>query len=211
MKTSVIIYEDSHQLRESIAHLLSYSSEFELLGDYENAANVEQEVNELNPDIILMDIDMPGSFNGIEAVKRIRKLKVSTHIIMLTVFEDNKNVLDAICAGADGYILKKHLSYRLVEAMHDVLSGGAPMSPSIARMVIASLHQKGPDRNNYDLTDREQEILKSLSNGNSYKMIAADFFISIDTVRTHIKNIYQKMQVHSQLEAVHKARNEGLV
>ncbi len=213
MKTGILIYEDSNQLRESIVHLLSYSTEFVLLGDYAEASNVEQELIKLKPDIILMDIEMPGSFNGIEAVRRIRKLNIPVYIIMLTVFDDNINVLDAIYAGANGYILKKHLASRLIESMHDVLNGGAPMSPSIARMVVSSLHQKeNPKINNdYNLTEREQEILKSLSNGNSYKMIAVEFFITIDTVRTHIKNIYQKMQVHSQLEAIHHARIKGML
>ena len=212
MKTGILIYEDSYQLREGIAQLLNLSTEFSLLGDFGNVANVETEVMVLKPDVILMDIEMPGSFNGIEAVRKIRKLNIHVHIIMLTVFDDNRNVLEAISAGADGYILKKYLATHLEDAIHDVLKGGAPMSASVARMVIASLREKGNiGKNEFDLTDREQEILKSLANGNSFKLIAAELFISIDTVRTHIKNIYQKLQVHSQLEAVHKARSKGLL
>jgi DNA-binding NarL/FixJ family response regulator len=128
---------------------------------------------------------------------------------MLTVFDDNTHVLDAIRAGASGYLLKKHLSTRLFNSIDEVLSGGAPMSPTIARMVIASMQK--PAGNTYQLTPRENEILTLLSQGNSYKMIAAQSEISLDTVRTHIKKIYEKLQVHSQTEAVSKAINEKLV
>jgi len=159
-----------------------------------------------------MDIDMPGGVNGIEAVKKIRAFDQHVHIIMLTVFDDNGNVLDAICAGASGYLLKKYLSARLMDSIQEVLSGGAPMSPGVARMVIASM-QKHPTfkENKYQLTSREREILAALSQGSGYKIIAAQYYISVDTVRSHIKNIYQKMQVHSQLEAVARARDAGIV
>ena len=130
---------------------------------------------------------------------------------MLTVFDDNAHVLDAICSGASGYLLKKHISTKLFTSIQEVLDGGAPMSPSIARMVLQSMQRKNMTVNPYQLTARESEILSSLSRGNSYKLIAAEFSISIDTVRTHIKKIYEKLQVHSQTEAVSKAINEGLV
>jgi DNA-binding NarL/FixJ family response regulator len=130
---------------------------------------------------------------------------------MLTVFDDNRNVFDAICAGASGYLLKKHISTKLFDAIAEVQDGGAPMSPSIARMVIAAMQEKKQAGDTYQLTPREKEILASLSKGNSYKLIASEFAISIDTVRTHIKKIYEKLQVHSQTEAVSKAINEKLV
>ena len=150
--------------------------------------------------------------NGIEAVKIIRQFNQKVAIIMLTVFDDNQHVLDAICAGASGYLLKKHVSDKLQDAIYEVLNGGAPMSPGIARLVIQSI-QLTPRRpeNKYNLTPKESEILCSLSKGNSYKMMAADLSISIDTVRTHIKRIYEKLQVHSQTEAVAKAVNEKIV
>lgn len=128
---------------------------------------------------------------------------------MLTVFDDNTHVFEALQAGASGYLLKKHIAVKLFDAIQDVLQGGAPMSPSIARMVIQSMQQ--PIAKDYQLTAREKEILSALSQGNSYKLIAAQFEISIDTVRTHIKKIYEKLQVHSQTEAVSKAINEKLV
>jgi DNA-binding NarL/FixJ family response regulator len=156
-----------------------------------------------------MDIDMPG-MTGIEAVKQIRKFNSTVPIIMLTVFDDNEHVFEALKSGASGYLLKKHLSEKLFDAIDEALSGGAPMSPSIARMVIESMRKPG-NENPYQLTTREKEILASLSSGNSYKMIAAQLEISLDTVRTHIKKVYEKLQVHSQTEAVSKAINEKLV
>lgn len=210
MKTTVLVYDDNVNLRESLEKLVQFSDDLLLVGSYGNVQNAATEVKELQPDVILMDIDMPG-LNGIEAVKQIRQFNQKTHIIMLTVFDDNAHVLDAICSGASGYLLKKHISDRLQEAIKEVLQGGAPMSPGIARMVIESMQQKTADENKYNLTQREKEILSNLSKGNSYKMIAAYLVISIDTVRTHIKRIYEKLQVHSQTEAISKAMNERIV
>jgi len=207
---SVLIFEDNALLRESISSLITVKEGMKLLGAYENVLSVKDKVTAHSPDLILMDIDMPG-MSGIEAVKEVRHLNISTPIIMLTVFDDNTHVLDAIRAGASGYLLKKHLSTKLYDSIEEVLSGGAPMSPSVARMVIASMQQKPQLENTYQLTTREKEILTSLSKGNSYKLIAVHFDISIDTVRTHIKKIYEKLQVHSQTEAVSKAINERLV
>ncbi|HVY73631.1 MAG TPA: response regulator transcription factor, partial [Puia sp.] len=145
-------------------------------------------------------------------VKKIRRHHSSAQIIMLTVFDDNRTVLDAIVAGASGYLLKKNISEKLPAAIMEVLNGGAPMSPNIARMVIAGMQQKNAAlENKYQLTAKEKQILVALSEGASYKTMAAQYFISIDTVRSHIKHIYQKMQVHNQLEAVSRARNEGMI
>ncbi|HZX57806.1 MAG TPA: response regulator transcription factor [Mucilaginibacter sp.] len=210
--TSVLLYEDNQQLRESIGQMLTYSDNYVLLGSFANALDAEKQVRELKPAIILMDIEMPGGVNGIEATRRIRAFDQQTPVIMLTVFDDNENVLEAVFAGATGYLLKKHLSGRLFDAMEDVLTGGAPMSPNVARMVITSMHKYAQTQKDlYELTTREKEILVALAQGTGYKQIAAKYFISIDTVRSHIKNIYQKMQVHSQLEAVAKGRDAGIV
>lgn len=211
MQIGIVIYEDNNNLRESLCNLITFSKDLLLLGDYARADNATVHVNELQPDVILMDIDMPG-INGIEAVKKIRAVNQQVQIIMLTVFDDNRHVLDAICAGASGYLLKKYISDHLTDAISQVLLGEAPMSPGIARMVIQSMQQTTkPKVDNYNLTNREKEILSNLSKGNSYKLIAAKLAISIDTVRTHIKNIYEKLQVHSQTEAVSKAMSEKLV
>ncbi len=210
MALSLLIYEDNQLLRESIEHMLSLNKGFQVGGSYSNVLKVEEQVKSLKPDIILMDIDMPGR-SGIEAVTRIRGAGWNTPIMMLTVFDDNQHVFDAICAGASGYLLKKHLSAKLYDSIEDLRTGGAPMSPSIARMVISSMHKKPSQINPYGLTARETDVLTSLSKGNSYKLIASEFGISIDTVRTHIKNVYEKLQVHSQAEAVAKAIHEKLI
>lgn len=210
MKLSVLIYEDNSLLRESVGSMIQSSNTLKLEATFENVLNVEAEVKSYKPDFILMDIDMPG-MSGIQAVKKIRKFNTKVHIVMLTVFDDNTHVFEALQSGASGYLLKKHISTKLFDAIQEVLDGGAPMSPSIARMVLASMHQKPAVENPYQLTAREKEILTSLSKGNSYKMIASEYGISIDTVRTHIKKIYEKLHVHSQTEAVSKAINEKLV
>lgn len=209
MSLSVLIYEDNDVLRESVSSMVMSNATMHLAGAFAHVQQVAQEVAHHQPGLILMDIDMPG-MNGIEAVRKIRSFNVHVPVIMLTIFDDNKNVLDAIKAGASGYLLKKHIAGRLFDAVEEVLSGGAPMSPSVARLVIASMQQQ-PQENIYALTPKEKEVLASLSKGNSYKLIAADCGISIETVRTHIKKIYEKLQVHSQTEAVSKAINEKLV
>ena len=206
----VSIFEDNSPLRESVVSLLRLKEGVTVVGAYENVLSVGDQIEDDRPDLVLMDIDMPG-MTGIEAVKKIRSFNNDVAIVMLTVFDDNHHVFDAICAGASGYLLKKHISARLFTAIDEVLAGGAPMSPSIARMVISSMKTNAMEQNPYALTPRELEILRSLSKGNSYKLIAAEFSITIDTVRTHIKKIYEKLHVHSQTEAVSKALKEKLV
>jgi DNA-binding NarL/FixJ family response regulator len=208
MAITVLLYEDNTMLRESISSMIRLDARFHVAAAFENVLFAENQVAEINPDIILMDIDMPGR-NGIEAVTRIRATGSKTPILMLTVFDDTQHVFDALRAGASGYLLKKHLSGKLFEAIDEVLTGGAPMSPSIAFMVIAAMQK--PTANPYNLTQRENEILTSLSKGNSYKLMAAEFSITVDTVRAHIKKIYEKLHVHSQTEAVSKAIHERLV
>ncbi|MEP6711110.1 MAG: response regulator transcription factor [Ferruginibacter sp.] len=210
MAVSVFIYEDNDDLRESLCSLLALTEAYKVSGAYANCQEVEQQLKAYLPDVILMDIDMPG-INGIEAVKKIRGFNKKVQIIMLTVFDDNTHVFDALSAGANGYLLKKDVSDKLFLSIHEVLNGGAPMTPAIARMIITQMQVPGQQQNDYLLTNREKEILSILSKGNSHKMIAAALCISIDTVRTHSKKIYDKLHVHSQTEAVSKAINEKLV
>ncbi|MFT3703161.1 MAG: response regulator transcription factor [Agriterribacter sp.] len=211
MKTGVLIYEDNENLRESLCSLITYSKDFLLLGNFADAQNIVTHVKEYTPDVILMDIDMPV-VNGIEAVKLIRTFNTGIYIIMLTVFDDSKHVYNAICAGASGYLLKKNISEKLLSAIHDVQQGEAPMSPGIARIIIQQIQQTPKTATNtYHLTPREKDILSLLAQGNSYKMIAGQLSISIDTIRTHSKKMYEKLQVHSQVEAVSKAINEKLL
>ncbi|PRY87412.1 response regulator [Mongoliibacter ruber] len=209
MSTKVLLYEDNDLLKESIVSLVKLNEDMELLGAFGHANDVEEDVKAHMPDLILMDIEMPGR-SGIEATKIVKQLYPSTLILILTVFDDSENILNAIKAGASGYLLKKFISTRLFSAVEELLEGGAPMSPTVAKLVIQSM-QRTSQVVNYGLTEREKDVLLSLSKGNSFKLIAADCKISIDTVRTHIKHIYEKLQVHCQTEAVSKAINEGLV
>lgn len=209
MTIKILIYDDNLDLREGICHLLRLREEYEVVGDFGDARNVVKEVLDLKPDVIVMDIEMPG-ISGVEAVKKIRAIDRNAQIIMLTVFDDQGHIFEALQSGANGYLLKRNASDRLVQSIEEVLSGGAPMSPSIARMVISEMQQRKPQEN-YQLSNREKEILKSLATGNSFKLIASDLQISLETVRTHIKRIYEKLHVHSQIEAVSKALNEKLV
>lgn len=210
MATTILLFEDNELLRESISSMLSMNNQYQVVGAFANVLKVEEQVKALKPNVILMDIDMPG-LTGIEAVTKIRALGLNTPVLMLTVFDDNQHVFDAICAGASGYLLKKYISSKLFDFIEELQSGGAPMSPSVARMVINSMHQKPALVNPYGLTARENDVLTSLSKGNSYKLIASEFGLSVDTIRTHIKSIYEKLHVHSQTEAVAKALNEKLV
>lgn len=207
--TTIHIYDDNTALRNGLEELLSLSDEFVVTGSYENCRQAEEEVKKNGPDLILMDIDMPG-MTGIEAVSKIRAFNKKVYIIMLTVFDDNTHILDAICAGASGYLLKKNISEKLIPAIKDVLAEGASLSPSVARMVMSSM-QRSSQGVGYNFTKREKEILALLCKGNSYKMIAASLGLSFETIRSYIKKIYEKLQVHSATEAVSKAINERLI
>ncbi|HPG11895.1 MAG TPA: response regulator transcription factor [Chitinophagaceae bacterium] len=208
MPERVLIYEDNDALRKSLEELLMLSDEFVVVSTARDCLSVEEDIRQLNPDVILMDIDMPG-MTGIEAVKKIRVFNKKIFVIMLTVFEDNGHVFDAICAGASGYLLKKNVSEKLIPAIREVLTGGAPMSPVIAKMVISSMQKSSGKQ--YNFTVRENDILKLLCKGMSYKMIANETGLAFETIRSYIKNIYEKLQVHSATEAVSKAINEKLV
>ena len=211
MTIRVLIYDDNEALRNSIRLLVEAETDFELLAMMPNAETVETDLKEMQPDVVLMDIDMPV-VNGVEAVKRIRKINAELPVIMLTVFDDNENIFNAICAGASGYILKRYASAEIPGAIRLVLNGGAPMTGSVARKVLTMVPQaKTQDQEKSNLTSRETAILQSLVNGYSYKMIASEAGISIDTVRFHIKKIYDKLHVHSATEAVSRAIRDRLV
>lgn len=207
----ILIYEDNPQLREGLTMLIDGSEGFNVLAGYKNCNSVSDEVKAWNPDVILMDIDMPG-INGIEGLKRIRQTNEAVKVLMLTVFDDNKNVFDALKNGANGYILKKTPPARLLEFISEAASGGAPMTASIAAQVLKMFSQISlPKSEEHNLSDREKQVLQLLVDGFSYKMIAADMFIAIDTVRSHIKKIYEKLHVNSKSEAVARAFKDRIL
>ena len=211
MKTGILLYEDNTDLCEALVQLINTSDNYTCAGAFYNCREELNDLQTLKPQVILMDIDLPGR-NGIEAVRLIREVNKEVKIIMLTVFDDNKNVIAAICAGASGYLLKKYCFEKLFSSISEVLSGGAPLSANIARMVLEYLAQNSLGTiEKFELTAREKQILNNLVMGHSYKMIAASLNISFETVKSHIRNIYEKLQVHNQSEAVAKALKNRLV
>lgn len=201
----VAIYEDNVGLRDILASIIRDSDGFELAGEFGHCMDVVKNTEAYTPQVIIMDIDMPGK-SGIEGVAECKAAFPDVEIIMNTVFDDDDRIFQAIQAGATGYLLKKNSLATLLDSIREVKQGGAPMSPSIARKVLSMPFAKAPAAENVasSLSAREMEILSLLSKGYSYKMIATDIHLSIDTIRTHIKKIYQKLQVHSVTEAIHK-------
>ncbi len=211
MAIRILLYDDNEALRMSMEALILEEPGFELLAAMPNAETVATDIDQLKPDVVLMDIDMPA-VNGVQAVRTIRKINKGLPIIMLTVFDDNENIFNAICAGASGYILKRYATEEISNAIRNVLSGGAPMTGSVARKVLQMVPQaKTEDQEKSDLSKREIEILQYLVTGYSYKMIAGELNMSIDGVRFHIKKIYDKLHVHSATEAVSKALRDKLI
>lgn len=215
MPSRIIIFDDNNNIRDSITMLLNTVPGFVVAGSFSNGMNCIAEIKATKPDIVLMDIAMPG-MSGIEAVKLIKKEFPNILVLMQTVFEDDERVFDSICAGASGYILKSYLNTHLITSIQELQYGGAPMSPSIARKVLTKLQSGGQNTNeelneSYHLTNREKEILACLVDGLSYKMIAAKLFISYETVRSHVKNIYEKLHVASLTEVVAKAIKQRIV
>ncbi|HEX6180398.1 MAG TPA: response regulator transcription factor [Chitinophagaceae bacterium] len=215
MNLRIAIFDDNKNIRESISLLLKTVPGFEVVGSFSHVLDCVDDVRDCKPDIVLMDIEMPG-MTGIEAVKSIKKEFPHVQVLMQTVFEDDDRVFDSICAGASGYILKNYLNTKLIEAITELQYGGSPMSPSVARKVLNKMqqipqHVKPEESPDYQLTPREKEVLTCLVNGQSYKMIAADLHISYETVRSHVKKIYEKLHVASLTEVVAKAIHQRLV
>lgn len=207
----LLIYEDNAQLREGLTMLIDGSEGFSVLAAFKNCSNVVYEVKTYRPDVILMDIDMPG-VNGLEGLKLIRETNPDVKVLMLTVFDDHQNIFQALQNGANGYILKKTPPARLLEYIQEASTGGAPMTASVAAQVLKMFSQmNAPADKDYHLSDREKQVLQLLVNGFSYKMIAAEMFIAMDTVRSHIKKIYEKLHVNSKSEAVAKAFRDKIV
>jgi DNA-binding NarL/FixJ family response regulator len=212
MEIKVALFEDNKKLRESLEQLIDSAEGMICTGAFADANKLIQNMQLANPDVVMMDINMPG-ISGIEAVKTIKEKFPNVHILMQTVFDDNDKIFAAICAGASGYMLKKTAPWKMLEAIRETYSGGAPMTPSVAAKVLQMFRlQTSVEKNEFiDLSEREKGILSLLVKGKSYKNIASDCFISIDTVSTHIRHIYEKLHVHSKSEAVAKAIFQKLI
>lgn len=207
----VAVFEDRPELREGLAELLTSADEIKFCGAWENCDHVERLMQQYQPDVVLMDIEMPG-VNGLQGLQLIKKTSPQINVVILTVFENSENLFNALCLGANGYLLKSTPPLKIIEAVKEVHAGGAPMTASIATKVLQSFASNpAKTQHDYALSPREKDILGSLVKGNSYKMIASELNISIDTVRTHIRKIYDKLHVHSMNEAVAKAIHNRIV
>ncbi len=207
----VMIFEDNLDFVDSMSELIQNAEGVELVGVFHNCKNVVKNVQHLQPDVVLMDIDMPVE-NGLQGLRKLRAEGSEVNVLMLTVFDDNDRVFQSICFGASGYILKNTSPEKMIEAIHEAHTGGAPMTPSVAKQVLKLFSQ--PFQNSVEiqaLTTREHDVLSLLVRGYSYKMAAAEMKISIETLRYHIKNIYNKLHVNSKSEAVAKAIQNKLV
>lgn len=209
---NVALFEDNIKLRESLMQLINAEEDLVCTGAFADANNLILKMDKSKPHVVMMDINMPG-LSGIEAVRIIKEKYPLVNIMMQTVFEDDDKIFAAICAGASGYMLKKTIPQKMIEAIRETYMGGAPMTASVASRVL-QMFRSYMDSGKYefiDLSVREKEILTLLVAGKSYKAIAAICFISIDTVSTHVHHIYEKLHVHSKSEAVAKAINQKLV
>jgi DNA-binding NarL/FixJ family response regulator len=207
----IVIYEDHERLRNNLTMLLDGTEGIAVVGAFPSCENVEAEMRVLEPDLVLMDIDMPVA-NGIQGVERIKRLNTGITVLMHTVFDDDDNLFAALEAGADGYLLKKTKPAQLIDAILEAQKGGGMMTPSVASRLIQRFNALNLKSSNpYSLSEREKDILKRLTDGHSYKGIAADCFINIETVSTHLRHIYTKLHVNCATAAVAKAIRERLV
>lgn len=205
----VILFEDDEQLRQLLVLLLDSNDNLTVVGDYSDCRKCDFYVLRDDPDVVIMDIDMPGK-TGIDGVRMIKEARPETYVVMFTMFEDDDKLFRSLCAGANGYLLKKMSPDLLNEAIIEVMHGGAPMSPSIAKKVLHSF-QQSTKIIDYALSKREIEILQLLIEGYPTKQIASELFIAFDTVRTHLKNIYTKLHVNCGKEAISKALRERII
>ncbi|HMP85790.1 MAG TPA: response regulator transcription factor [Lacibacter sp.] len=198
----LVIYEDNDQLRKSMQMLLTSQPQFEVAGAFADANNIEAEMKVLEPDLAVLDIDMPGR-KGTDAVALVKTSLPSCKVVMHTVFEDDEKLFASLCAGADGYLLKKTPPERFILYLTDVMEGGAPFSPGVAQKVLQFFQkrQEKPE-DPFNLTQREKQILELLVKGYTYKAISAELDIALDTSRKHIRHIYEKLHVNSGREAV---------
>jgi DNA-binding NarL/FixJ family response regulator len=204
MQIKVAIVDDDEGIRNSLSILLKRASGYKLVGEYANAESALKEIPQVQPDVVLMDINLPG-MKGYDCVRQLKEARPAIQFLMLTVYEDSDSLFKSLRAGASGYLLKRTASARLLEAVRDVFDGGAPMSPQLARRVVQFFSRPAsPDSGLARLTPAEREFLDQLAKGYAYKEIADRMTISIDTVRSYVRTVYEKLHVHSRTEAVVK-------
>ena len=206
----VALVEDQQVTREGLSLLIGGSPGFAIFGQYDSMEEALEQIPGSPPDILLADIGLPG-MSGIEGVRRIHELLPLLPILMLTVHEDSDSVFRAVCAGACGYLLKETPPVRLLESIRELYEGGAPMSPGIARKVVLMFQKTAPPKEDMHLSVRQLEILRMLAEGHSYKACAAAMDVGLDTIRSHVRKIYERLHVHSRSEAVWKALQGGLL
>lgn len=207
----VILIEDQRDVREGLAVLINGSPGFRCVAAFRTMEDALRAMGNSLPDVVLTDIGLPG-MSGVEGIRLIKERSPDLPIVALTIYDDDEDVFDALCAGASGYLLKNTPPARLLESLQEVASGGAPMSPEVARRVIKLFRKfRPPDQVPHHLTPQETELLRLIIDGHSYKTAAAKLGISTSTVSFHLQNVYQKLQVHSKSEAVAKALRNKLV
>ena len=214
MDIRVAIFEDNKLVRDALQAILNGTTGFICTGAFADGNRWQMDIRRSEPDVVLMDIEMPG-INGIEITRQVCEHYPETKILIQTVFNDSDKIFNALCAGASGYILKNDPPLKYLEAITEVYNGGAPVSASVAKKLLGFFSNKNvvlvaPDTTDYQLTDRERELLRLMVEGKIIKSIAEKSFISYETVRTHVKHIYKKLHVASRSEAVMKAIQQGL-
>jgi two-component system NarL family response regulator len=212
MIIKVAIVEDQKKTLNSLAILLDGAETLEVVGRYSSGEEALKGVMEVTPDVFLVDLGLPG-ISGVELIRELKELVPDLEILVLTIFEDRDHLFPALKAGASGYLLKDSTPSEIIESIEEIVNGGSPMSSRIARLVVEALqdNESIKERQNYSLTRREKEVLRGLINGLTYKMVAEELCVSPHTVRTHIKNIYEKLHVRSKWEAIEKVKRDRVL
>ena len=207
----VAIVEDQREVREGLSLLIGRTDGFRSRGAFASVEDAVGKITTAAPDVVLVDIGLPG-MSGIDGIRVMKALCPQAQFLVLTVYDDDRRIFEAMCAGACGYLLKKTPPARILSALSEVHSGGAPMSPEVARRVIALFREvRPPETADYTLTAQETRVLRLLGEGHHYKTAAADLGISVNTLSFHVRRIYEKLQVHSKSEAVAKALRDGVL
>jgi DNA-binding NarL/FixJ family response regulator len=207
----VAIIEDQPKIREGLRALIDGTAGYRCVGSFGSMEDALPRIGSALPDVLLVDIGLPG-MSGIEGIRRLKEAHPDVAVLMLTVYNDDLRIFDALCAGASGYLLKSTPPARLLESLREVMDGGAPMSPEVARRVVTLFREvRPPERADYQLTPHEVRILKLLVEGHNYKTASAEIGVSINTIRFHMRSIYEKLQVHSKSEAVSKALRSRII